>query len=71
MTNALVVVLLASAAVGVVLIVSYNRFVSQRQQIASAWATIDAEIDRRHVLVPQWSPACRHRRSTNACSWFV
>jgi LemA protein len=33
-------------------IVSYNRFVAQRHEIAAAWATVDAELDRRHRLVP-------------------
>lgn len=47
------VILVVLAVVICVPIVSYNRFVSQRQQIGSAWATIDAEIQRRHLLVPQ------------------
>jgi LemA protein len=34
-------------------ILSYNKFVAQQQEVASAWATIDTELDRRHVLVPQ------------------
>jgi LemA protein len=53
MTNVAVVVGVLVALAVLVPIVSYNRFVSQRQQIASAWATIDAELQRRHLLVPQ------------------
>jgi LemA protein len=34
------------------LIVSYNRFVSQRQMIKDAWANIDTELRRRYDLIP-------------------
>ena len=33
-------------------IVSYNRFVSQRQMINDAWANIDTELRRRYDLIP-------------------
>ncbi|HXF71311.1 MAG TPA: LemA family protein, partial [Actinomycetota bacterium] len=33
-------------------IVSYNRFVSQRQLIRDAWANIDTELRRRYDLIP-------------------
>ena len=33
-------------------IVSYNRFVSQRQLIKDAWANIDTELRRRYDLIP-------------------
>ncbi|MGH2683838.1 MAG: LemA family protein [Actinomycetota bacterium] len=33
-------------------IVSYNRFVSQRQQIRDAYANIDTELRRRYDLIP-------------------
>jgi LemA protein len=33
-------------------VVSYNRFVSQRQQIRDAWANIDTELRRRYDLIP-------------------
>jgi LemA protein len=52
MTNTLAVIVVVLAATALVPIVSYNRFVSQRQEISSAWATIDAEVVRRHALVP-------------------
>ncbi len=42
-----VVVLLALVAV-----VSYNRFVSQRQLIIDSWRDIDVELQRRHDLIP-------------------
>jgi LemA protein len=42
-----IVVLLALAG-----IVSYNRFVSQRQLIRDAWANIDTELRRRYDLIP-------------------
>ena len=32
---------------------SYNRLVARRQDVADSWATIDVELQRRHVLVPQ------------------
>lgn len=33
-------------------VVSYNRFVSQRQLIDNAWANVDTELRRRYDLVP-------------------
>src|SRR6266702_3066135 len=42
-----IVVLLALAG-----IVSYNRFVSQRNLIRNAWANIDTELRRRYDLIP-------------------
>ena len=33
-------------------VVSYNRFVSQKQQIKDAWANIDTELRRRYDLIP-------------------
>ena len=33
-------------------IVSYNRFVSQKQMIKDAWANIDTELRRRYDLIP-------------------
>jgi LemA protein len=34
------------------LVVSYNRFVTQRTAIDASWAQIDTELQRRHDLVP-------------------
>ena len=42
-----IVVLLALA-----LVLSYNRFVSQRNLIRNAWANIDTELKRRYDLIP-------------------
>ena len=42
-----IVVLLALAG-----IVSYNRFVSQRNLIRNAWANLDTELRRRYDLIP-------------------
>jgi LemA protein len=32
--------------------VSYNRVVRDRNDVASSWATVDAELQRRHELIP-------------------
>lgn len=37
---------------GIGAVVSYNRFVSQRQLIKDAWANIDTELRRRYDLIP-------------------
>jgi LemA protein len=49
----LVVVAMAAAFVAIAYAVSYNRLVAKRQEVDTSWATIDAELQRRHVLVPQ------------------
>lgn len=41
-----------SALVGLWLLVSYNRFVEQRQLIADAWANVQTELQRRYDLTP-------------------
>ena len=38
--------------VALVVVLSYNRFVSQRQLLDDSWATIDTELQRRYDLVP-------------------
>ena len=38
--------------IGIALVVSYNRFVSQRNLIRNAWANIDTELRRRYDLIP-------------------
>jgi LemA protein len=43
--GALVIVLIA-------LLVSYNRFVSQRQYIRNSWSNVDTELRRRYDLIP-------------------
>ena len=49
---ALIVVLVVVVLMALGLAVSYNRFVSQRQQVQSAWANVDTELKRRYDLVP-------------------
>jgi LemA protein len=49
------VVWIVLGAIGLVLltgILSYNRFVSQRNLIRNAWANIDTELRRRYDLIP-------------------
>jgi LemA protein len=38
--------------IAIVAVVSYNRFVSQKQLINDAWANIDTELRRRYDLIP-------------------
>jgi len=38
--------------VGISLVLSYNRFVSQRQMVRNSWANIDTELRRRYDLIP-------------------
>jgi LemA protein len=45
-----VLALIVILAIGAV--VSYNRFVSQKQLIKDAWANIDTELKRRYDLIP-------------------
>jgi LemA protein len=46
------IVLGVLALIGIALVVSYNRFVSQRNLIRNAWANIDTELRRRYDLIP-------------------
>jgi LemA protein len=48
----LLVVGAVTLTIGVALVVSYNRFVTQRASIDASWAGIDVELQRRHDLVP-------------------
>lgn len=48
-----VVVAIAAGVVAVAYAVSFNRLVVKRQEVTTSWATIDVELQRRHVLVPQ------------------
>lgn len=41
------------AALAVAYSISYNRLIRRRNEVADAWATTDAELQRRHGLVPQ------------------
>ncbi len=46
----IIIAIVAIVAIG--LVVSYNRFVSQKQLINDAWANIDTELRRRYDLIP-------------------
>jgi LemA protein len=48
----LIVVLGALLLVAIGFIVSYNRFVSQRNTIDESWRQVDVELQRRHDLIP-------------------
>lgn len=52
MTTIVVLLVLAAAAGAIGYVVSYNSLVSARQEVGDAWATIDAELERRHTLIP-------------------
>src|SRR5688572_8906603 len=50
--SALWVALAAVALLTVLVVASYNRFVSQRQLAANSWSTVDTELRRRYDLIP-------------------
>ena len=50
--TALYVVLGALALLGLSVVVSYNRFVRQRNLVQESWRQVDVELTRRHDLVP-------------------
>ncbi|MEN1927675.1 LemA family protein [Luteimonas sp. MJ250] len=51
--TALVATVLLAAAVAAWGVFAYNRLVRLRNQVATAWADIDVQLQRRHDLVPQ------------------
>lgn len=51
---ALAVLVAIAAGIGAIAYaVSYNRLIARRQEVDTSWSTIDVELQRRHVLVPQ------------------
>ena len=50
--TALYVVLAVVAVVVIAVVVSYNRFVRQRNLVQESWRQIDVELRRRHDLIP-------------------
>ena len=54
MTAAIVIIIVvALAALGIAYWVSHTRLVNDRNEVASTWASVDAELERRHTLIPQ------------------
>jgi len=49
---ALIVVIVLVVALAVAVVVSYNRFVRQRNLVEESWRQIDVELHRRHDLIP-------------------
>lgn len=68
MTTALLIIGGIVLLIVVIGIVSYNRFVSQKQLIKDAWANIDTELRRRYDLIPNLVESVRgyasHERET-------
>jgi LemA protein len=50
--NPEVVVIGVVVLIGLGIVVSYNRFVAQRQSIDTTWSGVDVELQRRHDLIP-------------------
>ena len=48
----LIALLVVIVIIAIVAVMSYNRFVSQKQLIKDAWANIDTELKRRYDLIP-------------------
>jgi LemA protein len=49
---ALIVIVVIIVLLVLALIVSYNRFIAQRNAVQTAWADVDTELKRRYDLVP-------------------
>jgi LemA protein len=64
----LLVILALIVIVAIAAVLSYNRFVSQKNLIRDAWANIDTELRRRYDLIPNLVEAVRgyasHERET-------
>ncbi len=52
MTLVIIMIVAVIVIVGIALIVSYNRFVKQRNLIQESWRQIDVELHRRYDLIP-------------------
>jgi len=52
MSVTLIVVIVVAVLIGGYLIFLYNRLVSLKQKIQEAWSDIDAQLKRRHDLIP-------------------
>ena len=51
--RAMWLVVLIVVAVGVLVVVLYNRLIRSRNRVNTAWSDIDVQLQRRHDLVPQ------------------
>jgi LemA protein len=50
--NAVIVVAGVALALLLALVLSYNRFVTQKQLIGNSWSNVDTELRRRYDLIP-------------------
>ncbi len=48
----LLIVVVLAVIVGIGLVLSYNRFISQRTLIKNAWSNVETELKRRYDLIP-------------------
>lgn len=46
------IIVVIIVVIGIALVVSYNRFVAQRNIVTESWRQIDVELKRRHDLIP-------------------
>ncbi len=47
------VIVIVVTALALAYVKSFNRLVNDRQSVSDSWATIDAELARRHELIPE------------------
>ncbi|HVX46266.1 MAG TPA: LemA family protein, partial [Mycobacteriales bacterium] len=52
MTAVVIVIVVIVVLLAVSVVVSYNRFVRQRNLVRESWRQIDVELQRRHDLIP-------------------
>jgi LemA protein len=50
--SAVYIPLVIAAVLAIASLLSYNRFVNQRQLIGNSWSNVDSELQRRHDLIP-------------------
>ena len=55
----LVTIVIVAVPIAAGYAISYNRLVRRRESVADSWRTIDAELQRRHQLIPQLVSAVR------------
>ena len=52
MTYVIIAIVALVVIIAIALVVSYNRFVKQRNLIQESWRQIDVQLHRRHDLIP-------------------